>query len=197
MAAILNPANLLSLSRAPLAFGFLFAFRLDSRPALALALGLLVASELTDLVDGKLARALGCVSDFGKLVDPFCDSFSRLTVFFTLAAAGLVPLWMTAALLLRDLAVAFVRTVASAKGIVVAARMSGKVKAFVQGPVAIAVVALALVSGAETARRAGFWLMLAATAVTLYSLFDYVLGSAAVFREEVRASPGARSGSAP
>jgi CDP-diacylglycerol--glycerol-3-phosphate 3-phosphatidyltransferase len=181
MARILNPANLLSLARVPLAFGFLFAFRLDSRPALAAALGLLLVSEATDFADGRVARALGCVSDFGKLVDPFCDSFSRLTVFLAIAAAGLAPLWMTVVLLLRDLAVAFLRTVASAQGVVIAARTSGKVKAFVQGPVAIAIAALALVAP-EAARRAGPGLMLAATLVTIYSLVDYFAGNRAVLR---------------
>jgi CDP-diacylglycerol--glycerol-3-phosphate 3-phosphatidyltransferase len=97
----------------------------------------------------------------------------------TLAAAGLVPLWMTAVLLLRDLAVAFVRTVASAKGVVLAARTSGKVKAIVQGPVAIAIVGLVAIAP-ESAPRAGPWLMLAATLVTLWSLFDYVWGSRAL-----------------
>jgi CDP-diacylglycerol--glycerol-3-phosphate 3-phosphatidyltransferase len=180
---IANPANLLTLSRVPLAFAFLFTFGAGSRAALVAAVAIAVAIEATDFLDGRVARALGCVTDFGKLVDPFCDSFSRLTVFFAISAAALVPLWMPVALLLRDLAVAFVRTVAAAKGVVVAARLSGKVKAAVQGPVAIAIAALAAFAP-QSARGAAFWLMLAATVVTLWSLVDYVAGNAAVFRDE-------------
>ena len=176
MRGILNPANLLTLSRVPLAIAFLLVFRTDCQAALWASLGIVVVIELTDLFDGMLARALGCVSDFGKLVDPFCDSFSRLTVFMVLSTWHLVPLWMTAVLLLRDLTVSFVRTVASAQGVVIGARWSGKVKAFVQGPVAIAIVALVAVAP-ETARELGPWLMLAASVVTAWSLVDYVWGS--------------------
>lgn len=183
---ILNPANLLTLSRVPLAFAFLFlfeaAFRTGSRAALLGALAAALAIELTDFFDGKVARALGCVTDFGKLVDPFCDSFARLTVFFAIAAlgGGLIPLWMPVVLLLRDLGVAFVRTVASAKGRVLAARPSGKLKAVFQGPVAVAIVALLALAPTQ-APRAAPWLMLAATLVTLYSLVDYVVGNRDIF----------------
>ena len=110
------PANLLTLARVPLAFVFLGAYPHGAaegcRVALAAAFATALAIELTDLADGYVARRLGCVTDFGKLVDPFCDAFARLVVFFTLAAAAfrggaaLVPLWMPALLLLRDLAVA-------------------------------------------------------------------------------------------
>jgi CDP-diacylglycerol--glycerol-3-phosphate 3-phosphatidyltransferase len=191
---IANPANLLTLSRVPLALAFLFLFGAGSRAAVIAALAVAVAIELTDFFDGRLARALGCVTDFGKLVDPFCDSFSRLTIFLAFAVAHLIPAWMVAVLLLRDLAVAFVRTVASARGIVVAARTSGKVKACVQGPVAVAIVALAAFAP-EAAARTAPWLMLAATLVTLWSLVDYVAGNRTVFREPTKAataSPPAR-----
>ncbi len=47
-------------------------------------------AEYSDLVDGRIARARGEVSDFGKLADPFCDVFYRLTVFmaYLLPAGG-------------------------------------------------------------------------------------------------------------
>ena len=38
-------------------------------------------AEYTDLLDGRIARARGEVSDFGKLADPFCDVIYRLGVF--------------------------------------------------------------------------------------------------------------------
>jgi phosphatidylglycerophosphate synthase len=200
---LLNPANLLTLSRIPLAFAYLALFPSGYTLAALIALTLL---ELTDMADGFVARKLGCVTDFGKLVDPFCDSFSRLTVFFTLAAtpfawrhggpgdlpsagsigvfttstAFLIPLWMPVVCLLRDLTVAFVRTVAAAKGLVVAARPSGKWKALVQGHAVFAITLLAWLSPAHAVAWSA-WLMLAATLVTAWSLVDYVAGNRRCF----------------
>lgn len=49
------------------------------------AAGLLCGvAEFTDYLDGKIARSRKEVSDFGKLADPFCDVFYRLSVFFVL-----------------------------------------------------------------------------------------------------------------
>jgi phosphatidylglycerophosphate synthase len=41
-------------------------------------------AETTDYLDGRIARARKEVSDFGKLADPFCDVFYRLSVFLVL-----------------------------------------------------------------------------------------------------------------
>ena len=38
-----------------------------------------VASEITDFLDGIIARKRGEVSDFGKLFDPFADTLTQLT----------------------------------------------------------------------------------------------------------------------
>jgi len=189
---LLNPANLLTLSRLPLAFAFAPAYAAGaggSRPALLAATAIAGAIELTDLVDGTVARRLRCVTDFGKLVDPFADSFARLAVFFTLAAVpfagggALVPLWVPLVLLLRDLGVSFLRSIAAARGIVIAARTSGKIKAFVQGPAILAVLGIALLAGKETAARAGPWLGAVAAVVTLWSLVDYFAGNRPVLRD--------------
>lgn len=191
-ASIVNPANALTLARVPLAFAFLLAYQRGApgpeAVGLGAALAIALAIELTDLFDGQVARRLGCVTDFGKLVDPFCDAFARLTVFFALAAvpfasgAALLPLWMPVTLLLRDLSVSFVRSVAASRGIVVAARASGKWKALVQGPVILAAVVLAL-GAPEAARTLVPWLGAVAVAVTLWSLADYVWSHRAVLGE--------------
>jgi CDP-diacylglycerol--glycerol-3-phosphate 3-phosphatidyltransferase len=36
-----------------------------------------IVSEITDLIDGKLARGRNEVSDFGKFYDPFADTLVR------------------------------------------------------------------------------------------------------------------------
>jgi cardiolipin synthase (CMP-forming) len=63
----------------------------------------LVAAGISDWLDGKLARLLNQFSKLGELLDPAAD---RLYIFATLAAfliRGIVPWWVVAALVGRDL----------------------------------------------------------------------------------------------
>ncbi|MFC4003460.1 CDP-alcohol phosphatidyltransferase family protein [Prauserella oleivorans] len=69
------------------------------------ALAVLVFSALTDWLDGKLARWLDQASRLGQLLDPAAD---RLYIAATLVAflvRGIVPWWVVAALLGRELLV--------------------------------------------------------------------------------------------
>nr|WP_323742878.1 MULTISPECIES: CDP-alcohol phosphatidyltransferase family protein [unclassified Rathayibacter] len=69
----------------------------------ALALLTLVASSLTDYLDGWIARRFDQMTRLGRLLDPAAD---RLYIFATvlgLASRGLVPWWLVAVLLARDL----------------------------------------------------------------------------------------------
>ncbi len=43
-----------------------------------------IVAELTDFLDGRIARALGRTTAFGKVADPFCDVVFRGSVFFML-----------------------------------------------------------------------------------------------------------------
>jgi cardiolipin synthase len=68
---------------------------------------LLMASGLTDYLDGVIARRTGQISRLGQLLDPLAD---RLYVIATLLGLGLrdiVPWWLVALLLGRDVVLAF------------------------------------------------------------------------------------------
>ncbi|MHC5068024.1 MAG: CDP-alcohol phosphatidyltransferase family protein, partial [Planctomycetota bacterium] len=73
---MLSPADQLTLARlilAPLAILAYLLLPIDGN-ACFWAAGLLCGlAEMTDWLDGKVARARNEVSDFGKLADPFCD----------------------------------------------------------------------------------------------------------------------------
>ena len=45
-----------------------------------LAAILIVISGITDIVDGKIARRYGLVSDFGKMLDPIADKCTQAAV---------------------------------------------------------------------------------------------------------------------
>jgi cardiolipin synthase (CMP-forming) len=59
----------------------------------------------TDGLDGFLAKRCGWTSDLGKILDPLADKILLVGVFITLAATGLVPTWLAAAAVGRDVTI--------------------------------------------------------------------------------------------
>ncbi|MHC4917255.1 MAG: CDP-diacylglycerol--glycerol-3-phosphate 3-phosphatidyltransferase [Planctomycetota bacterium] len=153
--AILTLPNVLTLLRllsAPLFLAVFFGLPDDffaertEVVRLALCLGLVIASEISDGLDGYFARKYKQVSDFGKLMDPYADSAFRLTVFFSFAGSvhKWVPLWTVVVLLYRDILTSVVRTFGMKRGVVIAARVSGKLKAISQAAAIISILVIAL-----------------------------------------------------
>ena len=104
-----------------------------------IGVALFIAASLTDMLDGKIARKYGLVTDFGKLMDPLADKFmviGALTVIVYRAESNVARLFFTLVLLVvifRELAVTSLRLVASTSaGAVVAANMLGKIKTVMQ-----------------------------------------------------------------
>ena len=88
-----------------------------------------VLVELSDMVDGAIARSQGIVSDLGKLLDPFADVVSRLTYFIVFAAFNIMPVWMFTLIMYREVGIIFVRMMMIRDGVALAARKGGKLKA--------------------------------------------------------------------
>ncbi len=151
-------------------------------------------SELSDVLDGALARRLNQVSDFGKLLDPYADSTFRLSCYFGFASHAhgkWVPLWMVMILLYRDLLVTVIRTFGVERRIFVHARASGKIKAVAQGSVVFVTLLVAALYGEEyvayesalhtqvtSLARTLMWLV---TAVTFWSGCDYIWANRHLF----------------
>jgi CDP-diacylglycerol---glycerol-3-phosphate 3-phosphatidyltransferase len=163
-----------TLVRIPLAviFSALLLWVERSTVLLAACLGLLALIELTDLLDGYLARRMGSVTEWGAMMDPYADSMARLIVYWSLAVTGLtlpvVPLVMA----LRDVTVGYCRITLTRKGKSVAANISGKVKAIVQGG-----ASGLLLLGPLYWNHTGVWTMPVFSwiviAVTTFSVFQY------------------------
>ncbi len=136
--------NLITGSRLLLALGvaLLTPWLADRTWAIVAGTGLVALIEATDLIDGWLARRHDAVSQFGKVFDPYTDSLSRITVYWSLAVVGRALSFVPLLMALRDITVGYTRLVMSHKGKDVAARWWGKGKAVTQG-----VCALALMSG--------------------------------------------------
>ncbi|HWA88664.1 MAG TPA: CDP-alcohol phosphatidyltransferase family protein [Rhizomicrobium sp.] len=71
----------------------------------AAALGVFAFAGLSDALDGYLARRLAPDSRFGVFLDPAADKLLMLASFVTLTMVGAVPLWLTAIVIARDLAI--------------------------------------------------------------------------------------------
>ncbi len=124
----------MTLARIPLALIFLFILPSGKKlnAVFLLSLFLLGIIELTDAIDGKIARRFRLVSERGATLDPFADSVSRLIVYWALATHGRVLLFVPLVMALRDITVAYSRIVMAQNNRTVSAKKSGKVKATVQ-----------------------------------------------------------------
>jgi CDP-diacylglycerol--glycerol-3-phosphate 3-phosphatidyltransferase len=172
---------LLTISRGPLAVSFAVLFLTVGTGWTRIVLGLflLAAMELTDLLDGFVARRLGVVTEWGAALDPYMDSFSRLTVYWTLACAGLTLPLVPLVMALRDVTVAYCRIFLARAGHTVAANWSGKIKAVVQGVTAMVIVAEPVYRPllGSWLTSLGAWVVIV---VTLASAAEYVKQAAVV-----------------
>lgn len=74
----------------------------------ALALATLMVSGLSDYLDGKIARRFGLVSRVGQLLDPLADRLYIATTLFGLAWRSVIPWWLVAVLVGREVLLAAV-----------------------------------------------------------------------------------------
>ena len=143
--SVMNVPNVLSLVRCALVPVFVAAllFMRDMEilgcviPAVIYAI-----TAFTDMLDGKIARKYGLVTDFGKFIDPLADKFmvisSQIAILVWMLLRYSEPtdlilpqvfVWVVLVILLRELGVTSLRlVVAGNAGIVVAASMLGKIK---------------------------------------------------------------------
>lgn len=66
------------------------------------AVGLLIASGLSDWLDGKIARALNQQSRLGQLLDPAADRLYITATVIALAVRAIIPWWLFGVLALRE-----------------------------------------------------------------------------------------------
>lgn len=166
-----------------------------------LAMGVFLVAAFSDLADGAIARQRGEITDFGKLVDPIADKLllvATLIPFYVVTQAdpelgriplfGAIGLWVLIVFFGREIVITWLRTRAARRGTVVAARRSGKYKAFAQN-VFIGSMILwlayrtAVVTGGDQPLGSGWeafhgWFTTVSLAVaiflTVYSFFVYL-----------------------
>jgi len=63
---------------------------------------LFAIAGLSDILDGYLAKKFNWATELGKVLDPLADKLLLVSVFITLTWLGLVPLWLAAIAVARD-----------------------------------------------------------------------------------------------
>ena len=87
-----------------------------------------LTAELSDLLDGKIARKYHLVTDLGKVMDPFADTLSHLTFFVCFYGSGIMPGIALIIIMWREFSILFLRMLMMGKGKAVAANIWGKSK---------------------------------------------------------------------
>jgi CDP-diacylglycerol--glycerol-3-phosphate 3-phosphatidyltransferase len=144
------------------------------------------AAATTDYLDGRIARARGQVSPLGIFLDLTADKVLAAGVLVAMVEVDLLPTWLVATLLIRELVVQGMRQLAAAGNVVISARGLGKWKAFGTN---VAIGALLLAFDARTdgptasfvdagvIQTIGFALAVAATVLAVLSGVVYLRGA--------------------
>ncbi len=100
----MNLPNVLSLFRLCLTVFFILAM---THRRYQLALALCVAQAVSDLLDGFFARMMHKQTELGAWLDPIADKVMLVASYIVLCFQQIVPLWILAIVLLRDVVVMF------------------------------------------------------------------------------------------
>ena len=140
-------------------------------------------ASITDFLDGQIARRQHLVTNFGKFADPLADKLLVMTALIFLTGFNVVPAWMTAVIVIRELAVTGLRTlIVENNGKVLAAQMPGKIKTFSQMS-AIFFLYLKDVPFTAIGLPIGEILLWIAVIFTIYSGIDYFWQNRVVFSD--------------
>jgi CDP-diacylglycerol--glycerol-3-phosphate 3-phosphatidyltransferase len=145
-------------------------------------------ASATDALDGRLARARGSVTTFGKLMDPIADKLLVISALIVLVSLNRLGAWVAMVIIAREFAVTVLRAAVGAQqGTVIAASRLGKLKTACQ----VAMVLALIVAGRPVPDWANA-LVYVTVAVTVLSGVDYFL--AVGWRSKSSVEPGAGAG---
>ena len=172
----MNLPNKLTMARVAAVPVFIFLYLKGMSVA---AFVVFILASLTDMLDGKIARKYGLITNFGKIMDPLADKVLVYAAFCLFIEKGVMPAWMLVVILAREFIVSGVRTVAAAEGTVIAAAMSGKIKTVLQ-MIAVPLLILDTPGIIHTLAVIFLW---ASLIMTVVSGAEYVLSNRQMFAD--------------
>lgn len=143
-----------------------------------IALAIFIIASLTDLLDGKIARKYGLVTNFGKFMDPLADKLLVCSALICLIELDRIPSWMVIVIIAREFIISGFRLVAADNGVVIAASYWGKFKTTFQMLAVCLLIADIGALGLFT--RIVLWI---AVILTVVSLVDYLIKNKNVMKE--------------
>jgi CDP-diacylglycerol---glycerol-3-phosphate 3-phosphatidyltransferase len=164
---LVNVANELTVLRLVMVPFFVVSLAMGGTAGRVVAFALFIVASATDMLDGRLARQRGLITDFGKIADPVADKALTGSALITLSAMGELSWWVTGVILVRELGITALRIIVIRHNVIAASR-GGKLKTLLQ-IIAISLYILPVSSGPA---RPLF--MAAAVVVTLVTGADYV-----------------------
>ncbi|MGB5964515.1 MAG: CDP-diacylglycerol--glycerol-3-phosphate 3-phosphatidyltransferase [Sulfurimonadaceae bacterium] len=136
---------------------------------------LFVIASITDYFDGHIARELDQKTKLGAIIDPLADKMLVMAAFLGLMVMGDASVWAIYIIIVRELFITGLRTIAVSEGIDVSASWSGKVKTVAQ------MVAIGFLLMHWPFADALLWF---ATALTVYSGLEYLYYFSKSFSKE-------------
>lgn len=125
----LNVPNLLTIARIFITPIFLAVILMDTLPhRFLIACVIFSIGSITDAIDGHLARKNNEITNFGKFLDPIADKILTTSALLAFMSMGLCNIWIVMLVLTREFAIASVRMIAAAGGVVIPANIWGKIK---------------------------------------------------------------------
>lgn len=170
----MNTANKVTIARMIL-IPIFFVVLMSGMPyADVIAMVIFAVAALTDGIDGHIARKYNQITDFGKFLDPLADKLLIATALIAFVELGRMPAWMAVIIIAREFIVTGLRSIAAAKGVVIAAIMTGKVKTCIQIGASICAFVLYNEPFVLAGKSIAWYAMLISTLFTIYSGYEYL-----------------------
>lgn len=173
----MNLPNRVTLARMLMIPIVLCLMAMEGRAATWAAVCVFLLAGVTDIIDGRLARQRGEITNFGKFMDPIADKLLVLLPLLLLTAQGAdVSVWAVLIMVAREIIVSGFRLVAAGHGSIIAAGWSGKLKTVVQ------IIAVAMIMAGVPLAAWAAWI---AAALSAYSGFEILWKNRAVLEEDI------------
>ncbi|WP_313153095.1 CDP-diacylglycerol--glycerol-3-phosphate 3-phosphatidyltransferase [Lacrimispora sp.] len=143
-----------------------------------IAAAIFIVASFTDLLDGKIARKYGLVTNFGKFMDPLADKLLVCAGLICFTALGQLSAWIVIVIISREFIISGFRLVASDNGVVIAASYWGKFKTVFQ--MIMSVLLILNIPALSFVTTVFIWI---ATILTVVSLVDYIAKNYRVLME--------------
>lgn len=141
-----------------------------------IAAAIFFIADMTDIVDGYIARKRNLVTNFGKLMDPIADKLLFCSAFIMMTSNGMLSPILCIIFVGREIIVSGFRLVTANSGRVIAANWLGKLKSTLQ-VIAILFTLLGNPIFSIWDFPFDFGVMCTAAVFTVWSAVDYIVAN--------------------